>query len=136
MTAAEKLAMKEAEKAGQPDSVQRPDRKGANKGENSKQAEFFGTKAYGSKFVFVIDGSSSMIQSRWPRAKRELISTIKELDQDQDFLVLLYNTTTTVMFDLNEDRADLIPATDEKKQRIEGWLGVSSLGVGQLRLKP
>jgi hypothetical protein len=125
MTAAEKLALRESEKGkldGQLDSVQRPD-KGSADGENPKQAEFFGTKAYGSKFVFVIDGSSSMRQSRWPRATRELVSTINELDQDQDFLVLLYNTSTTVMFNLSEDRADLIPATDENKQRILGWLG-------------
>lgn len=95
---------------------------GIKRGEQAS-AEFFGTRSYGSKFVFVIDGSSSMMQGRWLRAQRELISTINELDDGQEFLVLVYNTSTAVMFNERVEDAVLIPASAKNKHRIKIWLG-------------
>ena len=88
-----------------------------------KHAEFFGTKSYGSKFVFVIDGSSSMMHGRWNRATRELMSTINQLDSNQQFLVLFYNTSTTVMFGMQPGQAALVPATPENIHKTKIWLG-------------
>ena len=84
--------------------------------------EFFGTKSYGSDFVFVIDASSSMMSFyRWNRAVRELEATLGLLDEDQNFLVLLYNNRAYMMFGAPTDQK-LIPATKENKKKISQWL--------------
>lgn len=84
--------------------------------------EFFGTKSYGSDFVFVIDASSSMISFyRWVRAVRELEATLAQLGDDQNFLVLLYNNRAYMMFGAPTDQK-LIPATKENKKKISQWL--------------
>ena len=84
--------------------------------------EFFGTKAYGSDFVFVIDCSSSMSQnSRWYRALNELLSALGELDSEQNFLVILYNDRTFMMWGAPINKS-LVPGTDENKAKTETWL--------------
>lgn len=93
--------------------------KGAEQGAG---AEFFGTKSYGSDFVFVIDASSSMINYyRWVRAVRELKTSLDQLGSDQNFLVLLYNNQAYMMFGAPADQK-LIPATKENKKKISQWL--------------
>ncbi len=96
----------------------------------SESTEFFGTKSYGSDFVFVIDRSSSMAQysgtslgqlSRWEQAVNELLDTLDQLDRKQKFLVLLYNDRNYVMFGAPTDQK-LIAATKENKRRIRNWL--------------
>jgi len=119
-----KKAMLDSEsQTGLDDAMKGSGPKDPSESNEPKYTEFFGTKAYGSRFVFVIDGSSSMMNSRWLRATRELLSTLNELDEDQEFLVLVYNTSTMVMFNLPTDQADLIPATDENTFRTKVWLG-------------
>lgn len=88
-----------------------------------KYVEFFGTKAYGSRFVFVIDGSSSMMGSRWLRATHELIKTLNQFDENQEYLVLAYNTRTAIMLGMRWDNADLVTATEENKHNTKVWLG-------------
>lgn len=84
--------------------------------------EFFGAKSYGSDFVFVIDASSSMMNNyRWTRAVRELLDTVEQLEEDKNFLVLLYNDRSYMMFGAPEDQK-LIPATKENKGKITEWL--------------
>jgi len=84
--------------------------------------EFFGTKAYGSDFVFVIDCSSSMSQNtRWYRALNELLSALGELDSEQNFLVILYNDRTFMMWGAPMNKS-LVPGTDENKAKTETWL--------------
>jgi hypothetical protein len=56
------------------------------------QASFFGVKAKGKVFVFVVDCSGSMVDnSRMVRAKLELRRSIMRLQYPQRFKVLLYN---------------------------------------------
>ena len=89
---------------------------------SSEGIEFFGTRSYGSDFVFVIDCSSSMsVQYRWDRAVEELVATLDQLDKKQKFLVLLYNDHNFVMFGSGPGQK-LIPANRENKRRIKNWL--------------
>jgi hypothetical protein len=84
---------------------------------------FFGLKSYGDQFVFVIDCSSSMTQNfRWERAVYELTKAIKGLEEDKEFLVLLYNSQTFIMMDVPEGEMALIPATLANKDRLYDWL--------------
>lgn len=94
----------------------------AQSGKQGKSAKFFGTKSYGSRFVFVIDCSHSMKGSRWYHAVKELNSAIEELEDDQEFLVLLYNTKASVMMNTRTDSARLVTATREFKDRSRNWL--------------
>ncbi len=86
------------------------------------KAKFFGIKSYGKRFVFVIDCSGSMKGSRWRRAVEELRYAVNGLERDQEFLVLLYNTRTKVMFDSDLQSAALSVATSDNKRRMFNWL--------------
>ena len=93
----------------------------ASVGDSSK-AKFFGINSYGKKFVFVIDCSGSMKGSRWRRAVSELRQAINGLEEEQEFLVLLYNTQTKVMLDANLQSAAMAVATSDNKRRMFYWL--------------
>lgn len=93
----------------------------AKVGDGSK-AKFFGINSYGKKFVFVIDCSGSMKGSRWRRAVNELRQAVNGLEDDQEFLVLLYNTQTKVMLDSDLQSAGMSVATSDNKRRMFYWL--------------
>ena len=53
---------------------------------------FFGTKAKGNRFVFIIDKSGSMMaQSRFQRAKAELVRTLRSLPPEARFMVYFFS---------------------------------------------
>ena len=82
--------------------------------------KFFGVKGKGSRFVFIIDCSGSMDEyGRWRRAVRELKSSINNLMEPQQFLVLLYNSYTVAM---NNQDAKLITASRENQATAINWL--------------
>jgi hypothetical protein len=57
-----------------------------------RQASFFGIRAEGQVFVFVVDCSGSMIdEDRLDRAKSELMRSIRGLREPQRFKVIFYN---------------------------------------------
>ena len=63
-----------------------------------RQTSFFGLRARGQFFVFVVDQSGSMIDDdRLTRAKIELLSTVFALQPPQRFEVIFYNEETTPM---------------------------------------
>ena len=104
--------------------------KPAPKKEGGDGTEFFGTRSYGSEFVFVIDCSSSMsAHYRWDRAVNELITALDQFDEKQKFLVLLYNDRSYMMFGAPNDQK-LIPATPENKRRISEWLRAATPFAG------
>ena len=85
---------------------------------------FFGTKAYGNSFVYVLDMSGSMAAGgggRMARARKELIRSINELQPHQTFYVLLYSNWVRQMFD-ERQLAKLHPATPEVKNKVAWWL--------------
>ena len=91
-------------------------------GKKRSSAKFFGTKSFGSRFVFVIDCSLSMKGNRWYRAIKELNEAIDGLRKGQEFLVLLYNERTSVMMGVRRNLATLVPATEENKESCRRWL--------------
>jgi hypothetical protein len=86
-------------------------------------AKFFGSVAYGNRFVFVLDISGSMGDDhRYRAAASELIYSVSQLRSDQHFAVLLFSNRTRTMLDVHPSRLDLVPATDRHKQRLQYWL--------------
>lgn len=62
-----------------------------------EQASYFGIRARGQVFVFVIDCSGSMGSGRLARAKQELRRTVARLRFPQRYLVIFYNDGMRVM---------------------------------------
>ena len=57
-----------------------------------RQASFFGVRAEGKYFIYVVDCSGSMIEDdRLSRAKQELRKSINKLKEPQRFQVIFYN---------------------------------------------
>jgi len=63
-----------------------------------RQASFFGIRARGQFFIYVIDGSGSMIdENRFPRATIELRRSVAALRAPQKFEVIFYDEEATPM---------------------------------------
>lgn len=114
---------------------------------DGKSATFFGTKASGRRFVFVVDRSTSMeygsdnfpsreLFNRYDVAKSELLGAIESLQPHQEFFVLMFAHNTMPMFgdvsieDSGEDSFEMIAATTQNKARFQNWLGEVGMGPG------
>lgn len=101
----------------------------AQAGPSEGGAEFFGTKASGRRFVFVVDCSMSMAErDRWPEAAAELCAAIDRLTPQQLFYVILFDGGVHRMYNHDERQAALFPATVENKERFRAWLSTVRLG--------
>lgn len=98
------------------------------KGVKGESIDFFGAYAKGTRFVFVIDCSGSMVGERWRRAKYELERSINELGDEQKFCIILYNSFTTVMMDSKQ--VQLIKCNDSNKDDAFRWLNRQYPGGG------
>ena len=86
--------------------------------------EFFGAREQASSFAYVIDCSGSMGEyDALGLAKRELLSSLKQLPPDARFSVIFYNLKATVFTDM-DGKAALMPASAENKERVRTRLSV------------
>ena len=84
-----------------------------------RQTSFFGLRARGQFFVFVVDQSGSMIDDdRLIRAKIELLRTVYALQPPQRFEVIFYNEEATPMPGGPQPR----PADLKTKNQLTSWL--------------
>ncbi len=114
---------------------------------DGKSAMFFGTKASGRSFVFVVDRSTSMqygsrnfvsreLFNRYDVAKSELLNAIESLQPHQEFFVLMFAHNTIPMFSSKSVEQDgdqeyrMIAATPQNKARFQGWLEGVGMGPG------
>ena len=86
------------------------------------RANFFGLSARGNSFVFVLDCSGSMGGERWLLTVQELLRSLRSLDKDTMFLVMLYSGDTWAMFNTRPADTFLIPASKENVDKLEVWL--------------
>jgi hypothetical protein len=101
----------------------------AQQGKGQGGADFFGTKAAGNNFVFVVDCSLSMLEDdRWIEAANELCLAIDRLTPAQRFYVILFDGGIHRMFNHEERQSTLLPATDENKRLFKQWLATVRLG--------
>jgi len=84
-------------------------------------AEFYGVRAQGQRFVFVVDNSLSMNGGRFEAACIELMRSVGRMTPNQQFYVLFFSDTAYPMFH-PEVVNHMLPATDENKQRLAQWL--------------
>lgn len=95
---------------------------GDGDGDGSGSATFCGIEAKGKSFVFVLDNSGSMSGYRWFQARAEIIHSISQLDENQKFLVVLYNTYTSVMLGQRGSEIAYLEATPKNRRRVVKWL--------------
>ena len=99
---------------------------------DGKSAKFFGMRAMGNKFVYVLDRSGSMAYessdvneyhvSRFDVARMELMNSVESLRPHQEFYVVLFSTGMQSMFNNRELIPTPIKATPENKARLKEWL--------------
>jgi hypothetical protein len=83
-----------------------------------RQTSFFGIKARGQFFVYVVDCSGSMIdEDRLARAKEELRRSVRGLQEPQRFQVIFYNDQPIAMPGGLPRSADLL-----SKNQFLAWL--------------
>ena len=117
---------------------------------NGNSTKFFGVKATGRKFVFIVDksgsmGSRSKSGRRFQLACEELLTSIRRLRSSQSFYVFFFTGQTHPMFD-DRDQTQLLPATSSNKRKLKNWVdGLRSTGgnggeaatiIAALKLKP
>lgn len=101
---------------------------GGDEGEGGEggpdRATFFGTTAYGNKFVFIIDKSGSMEGTAFYRARGELLRSLKQLRDGQAFSIVFYNTNAFPF------ATDLVPRDRKSYQAANYWVGRMGPGGG------
>lgn len=91
-------------------------------------ASFFGSHAYGDRFVFVVDSSSSMTGVRWNSACNQLIKSIEQLDSGQEFFVICFDYQTTFLFNLPPHRLKYSAKSEKSVRGVRTWLQSRTLG--------
>ena len=92
---------------------------GAGGGSGFAGTTFFGARATGKRFAFIVDKSGSMnAQGKMERAMRELLRSVEALPDFAQFRVLLFDTQATVF----PDRG-FAKARESEVARLGRWLG-------------
>jgi hypothetical protein len=85
-------------------------------------ANFFGAEAYGNRFVFVIDQSSSMIGPRWEALCGELLRALRGLSEDQEFFIISFDSTAHAMLNDPPPKGKFLHPTTKNVKKIHHWL--------------
>ncbi|TWT72805.1 hypothetical protein Pla123a_41040 [Posidoniimonas polymericola] len=94
---------------------------GGPAGSGAGDAQFFGARSRGNRFVFVVDNSGSMTGGRMETTVFELLRSISAMTPKQEFHVLFYSDQVYPMF-FPEPAPRLVPATRANRQKLEQWL--------------
>ncbi len=89
----------------------------------TKGTSFFGLESRGDRLVFVVDCSGSMgYERRFERAKYELGQSLRLMEANQEFLVVLYNDGIYPMLDTPLKKTKPIRATDRNVKLVMEWI--------------
>lgn len=93
-------------------------------GDAKAAAQFFGVKATGRRFVFIVDSSNSMKGGKFAAAKEELMYAIRRLSKDQSFYIIFFDANAERMLLPPDKEPPLLPApaTTDNILRAEKWV--------------
>lgn len=86
-------------------------------GQGDSGAEFFGLRARGGNFAFVVDRSSSMSGERFRAAVSELIQSVSSFKRGMKFYIIFFSSSHMPM-----PARGLVKATDANKRHYIGWV--------------
>ena len=106
------------------DVVESGKSKGSGQGSPGKKGtSFFGIESKGNRFVYIVDCSGSMFEEdRYQRAIYELHRSLMKLDEDQEFLVAIYNDRIFPMLDRRLNETKLIKASVNNRASVIRWM--------------
>jgi len=90
---------------------------------------FFGTSARGKSFVFVVDCSGSMQGHRFKRAVSELEKSLRQLDRNQEFQILFFNSQAIPLVH-SLHKTKLLPATPSVLAETRNWIDQQAASGG------
>ena len=88
---------------------------------------FFGLSAAGGSFVYVVDCSGSMAGEGLKIAKESLFFSISQLDEEQEFYVFFYDSSSHPM-----PGGRMVKATSENKDTYRQWIETIKGGGGTM----
>ncbi|MEE3371845.1 MAG: VWA domain-containing protein [Planctomycetota bacterium] len=93
----------------------------------SNSTHFFGVPGNGSRFVFVVDSSRSMMGSDfsgrpWKHAQHELQMAISRLGPSCQFYVIFFDGKAHLMFDETPASMNMLHASSENVARFTHWM--------------
>ena len=90
-----------------------------------KTAQFFGVKATGRRFVFIVDSSNSMRGGKFEAAKEELMYAIRRLSKEQAFYIIFFDHNAERMVLPQDAEPGLLPvaAVNVNINGAEKWAG-------------
>ena len=112
----------------QASSAKNQGRLGGNKGGDGREGVFFGVKAKGQHFVYIVDCSGSMAGGPLARVCEELISSINKLTTKQSFYVFFFNDWSIPMF--GQPNKTMLHATPKNIHQLESWVSNVRSGGG------
>ncbi|MFM7516737.1 MAG: vWA domain-containing protein [Pirellula sp.] len=92
-------------------------------------AEFFGSKAVGNRFVYIVDASPSMRRDRaFDAAKEEILRSLRSMKPKQRFAILFFGgTLETLELDPGEKIDQPQSATPENIEKAIRWLAKTTI---------
>jgi hypothetical protein len=103
---------------------------GKGAGDGAAGSEFFGVKADGTRFVYIVDCSGSMAGRPFQKACDELKDSVHKLRMDQAFYVYFFSSLTFPMFDSNQPEPNLLPATAANVDKLDAWVDATAIRGG------
>jgi Ca-activated chloride channel family protein len=95
---------------------------GSGKGSGGGGTSFFGQKAKGERFVYLLDASGSMYDyNAIAVAKAELLASLAQLDADQQFQVIFYSERVYPMVDPG-NREQMFHGTDANRTKASQFV--------------
>lgn len=93
-------------------------------------SSFFGHRAKGSRFVYVVDCSGSMRGERFAKAQNELLRSIHNLEANQSFYVIFFSTRSYPMFSPDREEPGLLSASRSNVNRVTKWVKAFTIKGG------
>ncbi|WP_197442970.1 vWA domain-containing protein [Lignipirellula cremea] len=92
-------------------------------------AEFFGVKAGGRRFVFLVDSSKSMGGGKFEAACQELLYAISKLEKDQYFYIIFFDhdAARMTLTPGGPPETRCVPATRENMLACQRWVSTVEL---------
>ena len=92
-------------------------------GKGQEGVQFFGAKAGGNSFAFVVDRSASMGRNeKWKAALHELITVVTRMEPKQSFFVIFFAGDPYPMFNQENPERRPLRATKSNIEKLERWL--------------